>query len=109
MRQHYHVLAGFFGCLPETNEAYETKKAARWAISDMAKELKDSGNTLNGKIYGVQYVYLTLEVKTTALCDYLEVSECRETDCLADNLDEYTIKAQAEIRAETEIDEPERD
>ena len=76
---HYHVLAGFHGCIPESNVGPFTSLVdARIELKMEVNELRDSGNTLKGNL---KHCYFELIKKTTALCDYLEISKCFENSC----------------------------
>lgn len=78
MQIHYHVLAGFHGCMPESNDSFHTVKEARDCLKQFVSDLRETGNTLSGNL---KSGYFELIKKTDALCDYLEISECVETDC----------------------------
>lgn len=76
---HYHVLAGFSGCLPESNNGpYTSLQDAREELKSEVKDLRESGNTLSGSL---KEGFFTLHNKTDALCDYVEISKCVEKEC----------------------------
>jgi hypothetical protein len=75
---HYHFLSGFVGCLPESNEVFETKTEAREYLKDILQDLDSSFNKfekINNDFY--QSIY-----KTDYIGDYLEITECHETECI---------------------------
>ena len=75
---HYHVLAGFHGCIPESNIYCASRKEAREELKHEVKDLRESKNRLTGNL---KSGYFEITKKTDALCDYLEISECMEKDC----------------------------
>jgi hypothetical protein len=77
---HYHVIAGFHGCIPEMNSVFEDKENGLSYLKDCVEDLRDSENVLEK--YSDEYFEVT--EKTSALCDYLELSECTEIDCLTE-------------------------
>lgn len=87
---HYHVLAGFHGCLPESNNGpFTTLKESRAELKEEISELRDSGNTLVGDL---KHGYFELSKKTTALCDYVSIEECVESDCFIDDPEDLLAK-----------------
>lgn len=77
--RHYHVLAGLHGCIPDSDELYRTKQEARQGLKWIVGELRSSNNRLRGNL---KQGYFELVKKTDALCDYCEISDCYESDCL---------------------------
>lgn len=76
---HYHVIAGFHGCLPESNVFCQTLKDARAELADQVKNLRENGNTFNGAL---RLQYYEISKRTNALCDYLSIEKCNEHECL---------------------------
>ena len=79
--KHYHVLAGFSGCVPGENNIHKTLTSAREDLKNMVRDLRDGKNTLSGSLKSGHFDLLK---KTDALCDYLSIEECHEQDCMND-------------------------
>ena len=76
---HYHVLAGLHGCIPSSNDVYETREQANEGLKEIVNQFEDSENKLEGS---VEQGYFEIKEKTDSLCDYVEISECQEKECL---------------------------
>lgn len=74
---HYHVLGGLHGCLPNFNEVYDDLETAKYRLNDIKEDFEDSGNKTESSD-----TYIEIIEKTDSLCDYVEISECNTDSCL---------------------------
>lgn len=75
---HYHVISSLTGCLPATNEFYETQAEAISNLAEIVRELRDSGNRLRGNLAAG---YFVLTHKTDALVDIVCIEKCDMNEC----------------------------
>ncbi len=86
MRQHYHVLGGLHFCLSGLNYVCRTKAEAMAVLAEEKEREIDiwyqSENLPKVKIDGqVRQGYLEI---TNGTLEYLEITTCREPNCLLD-------------------------
>lgn len=79
---HYHVIACLYGCMPASNDVYETVKGAEIRLRDIADELEESGNALSGSVEDWRY---DVTRKTDALIDCVYIDTCNAPECLTED------------------------
>jgi hypothetical protein len=75
---HYHFLSGISGCLPVSNEVFETKTEAREYLKDIVNDLDQSGN----KFEKINNDFYQCVKRFDFIGDYLEITECFESECM---------------------------
>ena len=91
MRNHYHVLAGLHGCMPDVNETFTNKADAQGAMVSLKEEEKEAAwqsvdyvgpcpsHVVGSASDGYYEIY-----HDGPGWDYIEMTECNEPDCLDD-------------------------
>ena len=82
---HYHVLGGLHGCMPSFNEVYDHIETSKDRLSDIINDFEDSKNIV---ALDSDECYAEISKKTDSLCDYIEIVNCMDKDCLEEGYDE---------------------
>lgn len=81
MKQHYHVMSGLSGCMPDTNEVFTSRKEAEKFAVSWANDCRNdcglvlTGSARNGYYYG----------NGVSGIDYISIDTCTDIECLEGN------------------------
>ena len=83
-RKHYHVLLGTNGYMPDTNNAYPTKRDAQYGLRFWRDHIKEcsEGTAISGSIRSGYFQIRPEPDDPYTLNQYLEIVDCFEDDCL---------------------------
>ncbi len=79
--KHFHCLSGDHGYMPDDNIPCKTRGQALACATDKAQELRSEGIKVDGK---KSDGYYEVPNGQGAGLEYIEVTECHETDCLSE-------------------------
>ena len=82
VQKHYHVIGGLHGCMSNFNELYDDLETSKDRLVDITNDFKESENKVESDHDGM---YIEISEKIDSLCDYVEISECTESECYNEN------------------------